>query len=220
MYANKYITNFNNLKGYPWTDLPIIDFPLLKELDLSDVSNIPSNRFLFPKVYDSTSDKGLKNIEKLVLRNVKLANSSAYTLDVRDCKFLKHLDISNSSITSVLLSDTAVLKYYNLANTAIRTLTIENQSFLEELILDGCNDLTEITINNCNSLTNLRLPANVKTVKILNCELLSGLNITYTSIAGSISALENITIDNCPGLKSFNIQGQNNQLLNVNLIGA
>ncbi len=220
MYANKYITNFSNLKGYPWTDLPIIDFPLLKELDLSDASNIPANRFLFPKVYDPITEKGLKNIEKLVLRNVKLSDSSAYTLDVRDCQFLKHLDISNSNITSVLLSSTAVLKYYNLANTSIRTLTIENQSFLEELILDGCNELTEIVINNCNSLTNLRLPANVKTVKILNCELLSGLNITYTSIAGSISALEDITIDNCPGLKLFNIQGQNNHLLKVNLIGA
>lgn len=220
MYANKYITKFNNFKNYPWTLIPNIDFPLLKELDLSNTINIPSDNFLFPKVYDPVSKKGLKNLEKLVLSNVILSNVSSYSLDVRDCQYLKHLDISNSNITSVFLSDSAVLKYYNLSNTTIRTLTISNQSFLEDLILAGCNELTEIIINNCNSLKNLNLPVNVQTVKITNCETLSELNITYNSVNGSISNLVDINIDNCPGLKKFNIQGQNNSALKINLIGA
>ena len=220
MYANKYITKFTNFKSYPWTSLTNIDLPLLKELDLSGLRNIPSKNFLYPKVYDALTDTGLKSIEKLILNNVILTNSSAYTLDVRDCEHLSYLDISNSNITSVSLSDSAVLKYYNLSGTAIRTLNISNQSFLENLIIDNCNELTEITINNCNSLTNLNLPINVKKVTIINCELLSSLNITYYSSNGSISKLESIIVDNCPGLKMFNISGQNNQALSVNLIGA
>ena len=220
MYANKHITKFDNFKSYPWTAITNIDLPLLKELDLSGIRNIPSENFLYPKVYDSISDRGLKSIEKLILNNVQLTNASAYTLDVRECKHLNYLDISNSNITAVNLSDSAVLKYYNLSGTNIRTLNISNQSFLETLILDNCFELTEVTINNCNSLRNLNLPSNVKKVSIINCELLTDLNIPYFSSSGSISQLETIIVDNCPGLKTFNISGQNNQILNVSLIGA
>lgn len=220
MYANKYITKFDNFKDYPWTLLVNINLPLLKELDLSNLRNIPANNFLFPKVYDPNTDTGLKSIEKLILSNVTLTDASSYTLDVRDCKNLSYLDISNSNITSVLLSDSASLKYYNLSNTAIRTLTISNQAFLESLILSGCNDLEEIVINNCNSLTNLVLPLNVKRLTITNCEFLDELRVTYTSINNSISNLELINVDNCPNLRLFDISGQNNQTLKVNLIGA
>lgn len=220
MYANRYITKFHNFKGYPWTSITDINFPLLKELDLSNLINIPADNFLYPKVYDAVADKGLKSIETLVLKNVRLTGAASYTLDVRDCKYLKHLDISNSNITSVQLSDTAVLKHYDLSNTTIRTLNLSNQAFLETLVLTGCNDLTEITINNCNSLKNLNLPPNVKTLRIINCETLDSLNIPYTSVNGSISSLEVIDIDNCPGLKSFSVKGQNNPVLSVNLVGA
>ena len=220
MYANKHITKFDNFKSYPWTSITNIDLPLLKELDLSGIRNVPSENFLYPKVYDSISDKGLKSIEKLILSNVQLTNSSAYTLDVRECQHLNHLDISNSNITAVNLSDSAVLKYYDLSGTNIRTLNISNQSFLETLVLDNCLELTEITINNCNSLTNLNLPPNVEKVNIINCELLEDLNIPYYSSGINISKLETIIVDNCPGLKTFNISGQNNQALSVNLVGA
>jgi hypothetical protein len=87
-------------------------------------------------------------------------------------------------------------------------------------VLSGCNDLTEITINNCNSLTNLVLPTNVKKLTITNCSFLNELRVTYSSINGSISNLELINVDNCPGLKIIDISGQNNQTLKVNLIGA
>ena len=39
-------------------------------------------------------------------------------------------------------------------------------------------------------------------------------------IPAELAKLETIIIDNCPGLKTFNISGQNNQALNVNLVGA
>ena len=53
---------------YPWTSLTNIDLPLLKELDLSGLNNIPFDNFLYPKVYDPISKKGLKSIEKIRLK--------------------------------------------------------------------------------------------------------------------------------------------------------
>ena len=221
MYANKYITQFENFKGYPWTGLNNINLPLLEELDLTGLSNMPANDFFFGGVLSATG-VGLKNIKKLILKNVVLTgpNASAYTLDVSRCSKLEYLDISNSSITNVTLPTTAVLKTYDLSGTAITNLTLSNQAFLENLILTNCDSLTSITIENCGKLSSLNIPKNVTSVTIRNCPTLQSISIPYTSINNSISSLNRVSIDNCPGLKSFSIVGQNNPALVVELAGA
>lgn len=222
MYANKYITEFSKFKSYPWTGLDNINLPMLRELDLSGLTNIDSNNFFQGGVYNSANDIGLKNIEKLYLSNVKLIgnNASAYTLDLSGCKKIQELDVSYSSITKVTLPSSAVLKVYNLAGTDITSLYLENQSFLHTLIIDNCNKLTSVEINNCASLESLSIPQNVKTVTIRNCEKISSLSIPYSSVNNSISPLTQIVIDNCPGLKQFSISGQNNEQLKIELTGA
>lgn len=224
MYANKYITKFENFKNYLWTSLTEIDLPLLKELDLSGTTNLEPGSFLNPTVSNGVT--GLASIEKLNLSGLRFKRNAQgtippYTLDVTHCYYLKHLDLSYSDITLLNLSKTStVLNYLNLAGTKVTSLKLESQAFLTDLILDGCDDLTEVVIDNCNSLQNLNLPRNVKTLKITNCELLSELNITYTSVNSSISGLVDINIDTCPGLKRFNVTGQNNPILNISLVGA
>ena len=221
IYANNYIKQFTNFKGYPWTGLNNINLPLLEELDLSGLTNIPASDFFFGGVHTG-SGIGLKNIKKLILKNVVLSGSgaSAYTLDVSRCSKLEHLDISNSSITNVSLPSSAVLKTYDLSGTKITSLNLSNQSFLENLNLDNCEELKTITIENCGKLKSLNIPKNISTLIIKNCPLLSSINITYSSINNSISPLNRISVDNCPGLKSFNISGQNNPHLIVELAGA
>lgn len=221
MYANKYITKFDNFKSYPWTGLNNVDFPLLQELDLSGLTNVPATDFFNSGVY-TESGIGLKNIKKLILKNVKLIGdtASAYTLDVSRCLKLEYLDISNSSITNVSLPDSAVLKTYDLSNTKITKLTLINQSFLEVLNLDGCNNLTEIEISNCGKLKTINVPQNVTTIKFKECESIESINIPYYSSNNSISPLITINVDSCPGLKTFNINGQNNTELKVELAGA
>lgn len=223
MYAARYISKFTNFKDYKWSALKSIDFPLLEELDLSGMT-MDSGSFM-DKAYNAGTDIGLRSIKKLDLSGVILTLRgvpiAARSLDVTDCRYLSYLDVSNSNITEIKLSDTeTVLKYYNLSNTRITNLELRNQSFLSDLILDGCDDLIEIKITNCNSLRNLNLPKNVQKVSFINCELLSDLNITYSSSGGIISNLVDIKIENCPGLKSFNISGQNNPLLKVDIQGA
>lgn len=220
MYANKYITEFTNFKNYPWTALTTINFPLLKELDLSGLKNIPKENFMYPLVYDAKNEVGLKNIESLNLSNVSIINAVSYTLDVSNCSKLKYLNISGSNITNVTLPISAILETYNLSNTNITSLSLSNQSFLTTLSIDGCNSLTSISLSNCSSLTSLNIPSSVTSIDISNCASLNSLIINYSSLNNSISPLIRININVCPGLKTFNISGQNNPNLAVNLVGA
>lgn len=222
MYANRYITKFDNFKGYTWTSLPTIDFPLLEELDLSGLSNMDSGSFFTNGVYDAVNNIGLKNIKKLNLSRVSLIGNqaSSYTLDVSSCSKLQELDISYSTITNVKLSSSASLKKYNLAGTNITKLELSDQAFLEEINIQDCNKLVTINISNCSSLRTLQIPNSVQSVTITNCPELETLVLTYTSVNNSISNLSSIVIDECPGLKTFNISGQNNPNLQIQLIGG
>lgn len=222
MYANKYITDFTKFKSYPWTGLDNINLPLLQELDLSGLSNIDASYFFQGGVYNEANDIGLKNIKKLNLSRVKLigSNASAYTLDLSGCRKIQELDISYSTITKVTLPDSAVLKKYNLSGTEITSLTLSNQSFLEDLVIDECEKLTSIEINNCAALKTLNIPSNVHTVIIRNCESMEVISIPYISVNNSVSPLRQVTIDNCPGLKTFDVSGQNNESLKLELTGA
>ena len=222
MYANKYITRFDNFKGYPWTSLTEIDFPLLEKLDLTGLINIPYDSLFKGGVYYESEgvSHGLRNIRELILANVKITGSTSYTLDVSNCSKLHTLDISGSNITNVSLPISPVLKTYNLANTGITTLLLKDQSFLSNLNIDGCTSLTSIILDNCGSLETLNIPQNVKTITIQNCERLESLHIGFVSTDNSISQLTKVMVDNCPGLKTFNITGQNNPSLEINLVGS
>lgn len=222
MYANKYITDFSKFKSYPWTALDNINLPLLQTLDLSGLKNMDPQYFFQGGVYNKATDVGLKNIKVLNLSNVELLGeqASAYTLDVSNCDKLQELDISYSSITKVTLPTSAILKYYNLSGTNITSLILENQSFLSTLLINNCSKLTYIELNNCSALTSLEVPSNVQTVIIRNCQGITKLSIPYTSINNSISPLVQIIIDNCPGLKTIDVSGQNNESLKLELTGA
>jgi hypothetical protein len=199
-----------------------IDFKLLKKLDLSNLSNIDAAFFFVGGVYNKANDIGLKNIEELILSNLKLIGdtATAYTLDVSGCDKLRVLDISNSTITKVTLPTSAMLKTYNLSGTGITSLNLKNQSFLEFVNITNCNNLLTINIENCASLKGLNIPSNVQTIIIKNCGELSTLDIPYSSNNNSISPLLNVIIDNCPGLKNLNLSGQNNPNLKIELVGA
>lgn len=225
MYGNRFITKYDKLKSFPWTDLTTIDLPLLKELDLSDLATVPSSAFFKGGVYNPAGNNGLgvglKSIQKLILKNVKLTGDlSAYNLDLVNCSKLQSLNISSSNITNVTLPSSASLKDYDLSNTNIVTLDLQNQTFLETLNISGCNKLTTIKLTNCISLKTINVPASVTNIEIVGCDSFDTLTIPYVSVNNSISSLTNILINNCIGLKNVNISGQNNPNLVINLVGA
>lgn len=164
MYANKYITNFTKFKSYPWTGLDNINLPMLQELDLSGLSNVDAAYFFQGGVYNEANDIGLKSIKKLNLNKVKLigATASAYTLDLSGCHKIQELDVSYSTITKITFPTSAVLKVLNMSGTDITNLKLENQSFLETLLIEDCLKLTSIEISNCSAIKTLSVPSNVK----------------------------------------------------------
>lgn len=222
MYANKYITGFTKFKSYPWTGLDNINLPMLQELDLSGLGNVDAAYFFQGGVYNKANDIGLKNIKKLNLSKVKLIGStaSAYTLDLSGCHKIQELDVSYSTITKITFPTSAALKVLNMSGTDITSLKLENQSFLESLLIEDCLKLTSIEINNCSAIKTLSVPSNVKTVIIRNCEKMETIRIPYSSINNSVSPLVQVTIDNCPGMREFGISGQNNPGLKLELTGA
>lgn len=233
IYANEYITEFTNFNKFKWTSLNYIDLPLLKKLDLTGLRNIPASDFFKGGVYGEVSDiidgvttkkvTGLKNIEELILKDVQLIFSSSqptYTLDVENCNKLQKLDISSSSITSVSLPKSGSLKYYNLSNTTVDTLELINQSFLEEVVLDGCTNLKTVTISNCGSLKKLIVPSSVEKISISSCESLEVLKAPYNGPGSIISPLKEVAISTCIGLKEVDLSNQNNQELKISLVGA
>lgn len=217
-YGNPFITKFDKFKQYDWNVLTDINFPLLTELDLSGNYEFSADLFA-GGAYNKSTDIGLRNIRVLNLSGITVSSSS-YTLDVSQCDNLQELNISNSSITNVKLPTSAILKRYDLSNTAITELLIENQTFLQDLNITGCNNLTSVKVVNCESLTNLEIPQSVKTVEIVNCASFTTLNIPFSSDGTVISQLTSVIVNTCPGLKTVVLSGQNNISLEVNLVGA
>lgn len=225
--ANKYITNFENFKKYNWTQLRTIEFPELIELDLSGLVLKDPLFSDWSQTANPVSNIGLKNIKKLNLSNLKIANSTALTLDVSNCLKLEELNLSGSSYTNFALPSTGSLKILDLSNTSLLKLgdlekgePFENQSSLEVLNLSGCTQLETIYIRNCESLKTITIPASVKRIWIVNCPGFESIECTYQGNLANISPLLEVHMENCVGLKTINLAGQNNPNLYVSLLGC
>ena len=218
IYGNQYFTSLDKFNNFTWYTLGSLTFPLIKSLSLRDQTNIRADGFLL-------NANNLQSLVSLDLHGVTLLKSDssvAYTqLSItQSLPNLEELDISNSSFNSVLLSSSSVLRKLDLSSTSIKSLNYSNQPMLEELIITGCNQLESIDLRDCPKLKSIVVPGSVKTVFIGNCENLESLVATYSGSSRVISNLESITITSCPGLKVFNIQGQNNPELRISLVGA
>ena len=222
IYANKYITQFSGLRDYNWSSIGSLPFPSLENLDLHGLTGLET--FLL-----NSSD--LTRVETIDFSNLIIADGkTSHSLELQYCSNLQYLNLSNSNFTSVTLPTVSVLQTLNLSGLGITSLIIGSsepdsmslygQPFLEGINISGCNLTETIYINNCESLKTLVIPNSVKYVTILNCPSFESLYIPYTSLNNSISNLVSVTIGSCPGLKTFDISGQNNQSLVVNLTGA
>ena len=218
VYGNKVITTLGGFNKFRWIDLNAIDFPLIKSLSLKGATNINADAF----VTGSQTVTGLQSLRELDLSGVLLTKDSNVVykgLDfVKNLPSLEWLDISDSSFNDVSLPESGVLKYLNVSNTRIKEINFVGQPLLEELILDGCTELEVISLTNCPKLKQLSIPASVKRIVLANCPGLEALVCTYNG--RQISPLEYITVSACEGLKTFNIEGQNNPELEVFLQGA
>lgn len=216
--ANTYLTSLGNFNTFTWQNIASLNFPLIKELSLRNQTNLRSDDFL-------ANASNLESLVKLDLHGVKLldTNSNVIYLPLNIAQRLtnlEELDISDSSFNEVPLTSNSVLRKLNLSNTRIKTLRYSDQANLEELNISGCTELEDIYLSNCPKLKALNVPGSVKTIYLGNCPGIASLNAEYTGSTIRISNLVNVTVSVCPGLKIINLRGQNNQELEVSLVGA
>lgn len=218
IYSNTYLTQLGNFNQFTWDTIGSLTFPLIKELSLRNQSNIKNDNFL-------VNASNLESLVKLDLHGVTLLDSSSNIVYrplniAQQLPNLEELDVSDSSFNEVPLSSSSVLRKLNLSNTKIKTLNYSDQAMLEELIIDGCNELETIYLSNCPKLKSLYIPQSVKTVFIGNCPGIQSLVAAYTGTSLRISNLTSVIIAACPGLKDVDFSNQNNQELEINLVGA
>jgi hypothetical protein len=91
---------------------------------------------------------------------------------------------------------------------------------LEEIIINGCNELETISLSDCPKLRSITIPASVKSIFLGNCESIESLTAVYSGPSREISNLRLITVTACPGLKSIDLSNQNNEDLEISLVGA
>lgn len=218
IFSNNYLTALDNFNQFTWNTISALKFPLIKELSLRNQSNIRGDNFLI----DASN---LESLVKLDLHGVTLLDSSSNIVYkplniAQQLPNLEVLDVSNSSFSEVPLSSSSVLRKLDLSYTKIKTLTYQDQAMLEELIIDGCTELETINLRNCPKLKQLTVPASVKTVFIGNCPGIHTIIADYNGSQLYISNLRSFTISACSGLKYVSFNNQNNQELEISLVGA
>ena len=218
IYSNLYLTQLGNFNQFTWDTIGSLNFPLIKELSLANQTNIRSDNFL-------VNTNNLESLVKLDLHGVQLLDSSSnivyQPLNIaQSLPNLEELDVSNSSFSEVPLTNSSVLRKLNLSYTRIKNLNYSNQAMLEELDISGCNELETINLSNCPKLKSITIPGSVKTVFIGNCPGMESIYADYTGSALRISNLKELIISACPGLKYLSLNSQNNQELEVSLVGA
>ena len=218
IYANNYLTSLDNFNQFTWNTISALKFPLIKSLSLRDQTNIRSDNFL-------TDASNLESLISFDLHGVTLLDPNSNVVYqpltiAQSLPNLEELDVSDSSFSEVSLSSSSVIRKLNLSGTKIKTLNYSDQAMLEELIIDNCTELETINLRNCPKLKSLTVPGSVKTVFIGNCPGIVSINADYYGSTQQISNLQSFTISACAGLKYISFNNQNNQELEINLVGA
>lgn len=218
IYANKYLTLLGKFNSFTWDTIGSLNFPLIKELSLEGQNNIRSDNFL-------RNTSNLQSLVTLNLKGVTLLDSNSKPVYqpltiAQQLPNLEELNVSGSTFNDVPLTSSSVLRRLDLSNTKIKSLTYSNQPMLEEIIISGCDELETISLSDCPKLRSIVVPASVKSVFLGNCENIESLTAVYYGPSRLISNLQNITVTACPGLKTVDLSNQNNENLEVSLVGA
>lgn len=130
------------------------------------------------KVGDGTEGYLNTNLEDLsvgtnrLLKKIDIQNCPSFTksLGLSNCPNIEEIYANGSGITSVELPDSGYLKIVQLPKT-ITNLTLKNQLYIEELTLEGYDNLKTLECVNCpsvDSLTILNNSPNIERARLTN----------------------------------------------------
>lgn len=177
--------------------------PSLTTLDMSNASVINKD-FKLSNVFDTAPVSELREID---FSNTKCTNNGTFSLDLvlsnGDTKYRKltKININNSQAISNLSIPKIPLQELIVQNSAITNFELVNQKYLNEVSLDGCNNLTTIVISGCDKYENINLS---NLVNVRNVTITSNINLKTVTI-DNLQSLQSIQIENCKNLETIKI---------------
>ena len=137
------LTSIGDLSGLQVETIDISLAKHLTSLKIGDASQDYSNKNLTAVTFGNNT----------LLRSIDLRNCSALnnSIDVVGCANVEEMYCEGTSITGINLPDGGVLKTLHLPDT-ITNLTIRNQPFLTDFMLNDSSNLTTLRLENVGSL--------------------------------------------------------------------
>lgn len=209
LWGNKGISSFVKFNQLGWDELTSkLNFPNLKVLNLNDLPNLNlSNGNDFSNLTAATT---------INLANTQIKNT-AQILNMSGCLSLQNLDLSGTNIRAFILPSNGSLVSLNLTNATINSIPKNNgisvlngQSGLKSLLLSGTS-ISTLELSQLPSLIDVSFPNALSELTIDRCDSLSAINLTFNSSSQNpLSSFTKLVIDDCPGLQSIDLSGQNN----------
>lgn len=148
------------------------------------------------------------------LRNLNVSNSTNLEgqIDLSKCENIQEINISNTNITTIQIPEGSALKKFNAKNCKLTNIEFKDLQFLNDINLNGCNNISSYTINNCPSIKEIDTTqySNLKEIEINQCNNLSKLNLSYSNI-------NTLSITNCDNIKSINLSHARGAINDINL---
>lgn len=219
------ITNSNNYIKFGNTTTPINKLQLIlfsaNEAAGIDASGMPAltqlefaeNKNFSNFTLDPFRMGALSEVRKMDFSNT---SGNSFILDIEQnhgtpnatTKFTKltEINISGSKcISNAYISTSIPLMDLQVFNSNIVDFELNNQQYIADINLVGCDKLQDVTIQSCHKYTNVNLVgySDLQSVKILNCD-----NIETITIQ-NCPTLQVVDIESCKNLKTITISGCN-----------
>lgn len=205
-----------------WGGINTGTFPYLLEYNVSAPTRSESNLNVLQQMDMSYMDKfkanGVSELRTIDFRNTmpKEPNYS-YILNLENgFSKLQNLYIDNSCITSVTFPKDASLHDFSVMGSKLTELDLNEQNFIQQLNLTGCDALTSLRVNGCDNITNISLDRTNKaltTVSIQSPKLENFSCVGLPAIKNisllNASSLDTVIIDSCESLQTLNIDVTN-----------
>ncbi len=162
-------------------------------------------------ITSSTALTTLTTGSNTYLRSLNLSGSKTLqgNVNLTNCENIQYVNISDTKLSSISLPEGGNLKQFIAENCGLTSVTFKNLQFLETINVKNCTGIVSYEIDNCPLINTVDTSGYVNLNKIIiaNCEGVTTLNLSKTSIA-------EMSITNCENITNINLSGCNGTIMN------
>ncbi len=191
-------TEFNAAGNTVLTYLDLSSNTYLESVDLSGCSNLVSVYVPFDKALTTVNLQGCSALETFT----GYANGLT-SLDVKDCTKLESLTVYSSSISKLDVSMCKALKVLNAGNSALTSVTLPDNSLIENLSLSESSKLSAVDLSKTPMLKSLSISSTaVTSLDLAKCPLLETLTMDFCKKITSIDVSRNLHLKSISAMLS------------------